>query len=155
MGNGAGSLDNWIFDGFGRDEVWQPLERFAALIGGDQTLPLLLPCEFAHVGAHEESFGRVQEYEHVESRRCLHLTTSLQVVEYVPTARGDVGGYALNSTTRRVALERLLLGAYGGCLDADSYCDRCCELIDGADPDRDGHPLWQTHRAGPWRDRRP
>ncbi len=150
---GPGSRRDRISDGLDRDEVWQPLERFAALIGGDQTLPLLLPCEFVHVGAHDEPFGRVQEYEHVVSHRVLLLTTALQVVEHVP-ALGGAEHCALGRGTQRGVLERLLLSAYGGCLAADEYCDRCCDLIDRADPDRDGHPLWQFHRVAPWRDRR-
>ncbi len=147
-------MDSWIFEGLARDEKWGPIERFALLVATDVTLPIVLPCEFMFMGAHDERFGRAYEYKHLESRRYLILRADLRLVEYVaPPADSDsLGRYKLSRRSRRTAVERLELDMFRGCLEPDRYCDQCTALIELADPARAGHPTHQTNTVAPWRE---
>jgi hypothetical protein len=145
-------MDNWIFEGLPRAEMWGPIERFALNVAADETLPVVLPCEFMFMGAHDEHFGRAYEYKHVESRRYLILRADLRLVQYDMPPGRERGHYRLSRRTRRTAVERLELAEFGGCLELERYCEQCTALIEMAGPARPGHPANQTHTLAPWRE---
>ncbi len=114
-------------------EMWAPLEKLAARIVDEPSLPLLIPCEFSFMAYYDEpGIPRIYDYRHGESRRWLQLTITGRIARYIPPADGDTGDghHVVTRGPVRLHLERLELAEFGGRLPLEHYCDECWQLID-------------------------
>jgi hypothetical protein len=115
-----------------RSEMWDPLEKLAARVVDDPTVPLLIPCEFEFMAHYNEpGLPRIYDYRHCESRRWLQLTATGRIARYVPPADDDDGDghHVLSRRSLRRTIERLELAEFGGKLPPERYCDACWALI--------------------------